>query len=146
MHALEAQDLLVDPRLEPEQLIHPEALPRRFALRNEIMMRFGSDPDVAFEKDDQYLAVLEIKGGIDPAGALERYGAAKKTFEHAVGRSPRCETFLLSAVQTREVMERIEADRLVRHSFDMIKLLEDPDYRQRFLDELFNHALRLPWR
>lgn len=146
LESLSQRDLLVDPRLEPEQLVHPEALPRKFVLRNEIIMRFGSDPDVAFEKNDQYLAVLEIKGGIDPAGALERYGAVKKTFEHALGRSPRCETFLIAAVETREVAERIKSDRLVRHSFSMIRLLEDPSYRSTFLDDLFNHALRLQWK
>jgi hypothetical protein len=30
------------------------------------------------------LAVVEIKGGIDPAGALERYVAATKSFQHAL--------------------------------------------------------------
>ncbi len=135
--------LIVEPSMSSEQLANPDALPRSFVLRDNIRMQFGSDPDVSFRRDGHYLAVLEIKGGIDSAGALERYGAAKKTFEHAVNTSPRCETFLLTAVETREVAARLEADRLVRHPYDIIRLIEDPEYREKFFDELFNHALRL---
>jgi hypothetical protein len=143
LEELSRQHLLVEPKLGAEQLLHPEAFPREFKLANRMVMRFGSDPDVSFERDEHYIAILEIKGGIDPAGALERYGAAKKTFEHAVTRSPRCETFLLTAVQTKELKGRVEADRLVGHWFDIIKMIEDPEYRNLFLDELLNHALRL---
>ena len=136
-------DLLVDPKLTPDQVLDAHALPRNFLLKSDVAMRFGSDPDVSFSRKDQLIAVLEIKGGIDPAGALERYGAAKKTFEHALEIAPRCETFFLTAVETKEVARRLEADRLVRHVFNIIKLADDPKYRETFFDELFNHALRL---
>ena len=41
------------------------------------------------------MAVIEVKGGTDSAGALERYGAAKKSFEHAIEVSPRCKNFYI---------------------------------------------------
>jgi lysophospholipase L1-like esterase len=49
-----------------------------FELQNGVTMQFSSEPDVAFSRGDELLAVIEIKGGVDPAGALERYGAATK--------------------------------------------------------------------
>lgn len=140
---LAERGLIVEPEVLPEQIAIPDALPRLFVLKKDIQMRFGSEPDVSFRKDDQYLAVLEIKGGIDPAGALERYGAARKTFENVVQQSPRCDTFLLTAVETKEFSARLHTDRLVRHLYDIIRLIEDPGYRDKFFDELFNHVLRL---
>ncbi len=135
--------LILEPTVGPEQLANPDALPRVFILQDDIQMQFGSDPDVSFSRNDHYLAIVEIKGGVDPAGALERYGAAMRTFEHAIQRSPRCETFLLTAVDTREMTARLNADRLVRHPYDIIRLIKDPEYREEFFDELFNHVLRL---
>lgn len=69
-------------------------------LKGDMTMRFDSEPDISFTEDNEYLAVVEIKGGIDPAGALERHGAATKSFQHAIEGNPRCKNFYLGGVYT----------------------------------------------
>lgn len=62
--------LLLEPALDEEQIL--ESIPRVCALREDVIMQFGSEPDISFKRGNELLAVVEIKGGIDPAGALER--------------------------------------------------------------------------
>src|SRR5437667_5900982 len=103
--------LLIEPQMQLDQL--PELLPKAFTLKGGVVMEFSAEPDISFTQNDELKAIVEIKGGIDPAGALERYGAAKKSFEHAVQRSSRCRNFYLGGVFTPELQRRIDADRLV---------------------------------
>jgi hypothetical protein len=135
-----AQRAINDPSFSADSL---DAPPRRLALRGGIVMEFSSEPDIAFKKDGELLATVEIKGGIDPAGALERYGAAKKSFEHAVGTTSRCRNFYLTGVLTPEVESRIAKDRLVERSYNIVLLLKDPKVRAEFFSELFHHTLRI---
>jgi hypothetical protein len=133
--------LVLEPK--PCKQTSPEKLPTECVLRNGVTMRFGSEPDIAFTIADEYLAVVEIKGGIDPAGALERYGAATKSFQHATSVSPHCQTYFLTAVFTDELTNRINKDRLVDRSFNIVEMLDNPDRKEEFLSELFHHTLRL---
>lgn len=138
---LAAHKLIVEPRPIADAL--PDELPRQLVLKSGIVMRFGSEPDIAFERADELIATVEIKGGIDPAGALERYGAAKKSFEHAVRKTGRCRNFYLCGVVTDQVARRIRNDRLVEKTFDIIALLNDAKVRDEFFGELFHHTLRI---
>ena len=106
-------------------------------------MRFGSEPDISFWRKEELLAVVEIKGGTDPAGALERYGAATKSFQHAVQTASRCRNFYLGAVFTPELERRIGEDRLVERPFNLVAILDKKETREEFLTELFHHTLRL---
>ena len=126
----------------PKEL-NTDKSPNEFELTNGITMRFGSEPDVSFLKGGELHAILEIKGGIDPAGALERYGAARKSFEHAFAASPRCKAYYLGGVFTPELERRMAQDRLVEKTFDIIRILQEPGYRSEFLKELFHHSLRV---
>src|SRR6266700_1345527 len=55
---------------------------RGILLNNQTSILFSSEPDISLVgKQGITLGVIEVKGGNDPAGALERYGAAKKSFE-----------------------------------------------------------------
>ena len=119
------------------------SIQKEYELRNGMIMRFASEPDVSFLKGDNLIAVVEIKGGIDPAGALERYGAALKSFEDSIKKSPKCKTFYVGGVFTDELKRRMDADRLVEKSFSVIEILQQPAAREEFLKELFHHALRL---
>lgn len=124
-----------------------DELPRLCKLPNNIIMRFSSEPDISFSRIvDDYevlLAVIEIKGGIDPAGALERYGAATKSFQHSLRENQRCKNFFLSAVYTDELKSRIQNDRLVEKFYDIIDILEKPHIRDDFFQELFHYSLRI---
>jgi len=137
--------LVVEPALTRSDI--QENPPSVVRLREDVVMRYASDPDIAFSRGEgrlrELMAVVEIKGGIDPAGALERYASARKSFEHARAHSARCQNFFLSAVFTDELNRRIREDRLVEKAYDIVQLLESPEQRSDFLRELFHFTLRL---
>ncbi len=133
--------LVREPRLRRDDL--PVVLPRTVDLTGGVSMRFSSEPDISFIQNGVLKATVEIKGGIDPAGALERYGAAMKSFEHAIQQSSRCRNFYLGGVFTGELNRRIKDDRLVEKTYSIIELLQDEAMRSDFFDELFNHTLRI---
>jgi len=138
-------NLILKPsKKEAESLLEP---PRESTLINGIKMRFSSEPDIAFIKSpsgiDEFVAIVEIKGGIDPAGALERYGAGTKSFQHALKDNPHCKNFFLSAVFTPELKNRIKSDRLVEKYFHVIEIIENPVEREKFFEEIFLYTLRL---
>jgi hypothetical protein len=57
---------------------------------------FGSEPDIAlYDERGQILAAVEIKGGIDKAGVLERIGAAIKSLSRAKQDNDRAVTILI---------------------------------------------------
>lgn len=112
-----------------------------------VRMEFGSEPDIAFihEGSGELLASIEIKGGRDPAGALERLGAVKKSFDMTPNRT---KNFLVAGVVT-EAMQR-ELDQMhVEKVFLLDDTLQIEERWTDFVNEIFLHALRLldgPWR
>lgn len=129
--------------VKPKGSKKPIVITNEYELSRGITMRFASEPDVSFAAGDTLLAVIEIKGGIDPAGALERYGAARKSFEHAMQVSPKCKNFYLGGVFTAELDRRMDNDRLVEKSFNIIDILQQSQSRREFFLEVFHHTLRL---
>jgi len=115
---LKNKGLVVSPT--KKEIEESDDLPIICELVDSVIMRFSSEPDISFSKKidncEELLVVIEIKGGVDPAGALERYGAATKSFQHALKESQRCKNFFLSAVYTPELKSRIQGDRLVERS------------------------------
>ena len=134
--------LIVEPELEREVAIN-EMYPDCYLLKDDVEMSFGSEPDISFKRGNELISIIEIKGGVDPAGALERYGAATKSFQEAIRVSSMCKNIYLGAVFTDELKRRIELDRLVDSNFDIVRLLEDSEYRTGFFRELFHHILRI---
>jgi len=113
-------------------------------LKSGIVVRFGSDPDLAIlSVDGRLLVAVEIKGGIDAAGALERYGAARKSFDKARKTNVRCHTVYLASCITPAVRERIEQDGLVSEIQDLLEILSNPKKAKSFLDDLFMHIVRI---
>ena len=108
-------------------------------LADGVHMKFGSEPDIAFEREGSLAVLIEIKGGKDPAGALERLGAIKKTFDEGpVG----CKNFLVAGVVTPTMRERLQEMR-IEHVFDIDELLEDDAVWADFMNEIFHHGLRI---
>ena len=108
-------------------------------LTGDTVMRFGSEPDIAFEKAGQLAVLVEVKGGKDAAGALERLGAIKKTFDEApVG----CKNFLVVGVVTSTMRTRLNEMRM-EQDFDIDDLLHDDRKWLGFANEIFHHALRI---
>ena len=95
---------------------------------------FSSEPDVSIRnRQGALVATIEVKYGLDPAGALERYGAAKKSFEEAVRENSRVMNVYLASMITTEVRRRIDDDRLVNQDFNLTEVLANSERRREFI-------------
>lgn len=68
---------------------------RRAQLKDGRLIVFADEPDVAVYQDREIQVAVEIKGGIDRAGALERLGAALKSLQRVREQNPRSTTVLI---------------------------------------------------
>ena len=66
---------------------------------------YKPEPDIEFQKDGRVVATIEIKGGRDKAGGLERLGAMTKSFENT---PPGCVNMLIAGVVTEEMQNRLQ--------------------------------------
>lgn len=108
---------------------------RELRLTNGARMVFSSEPDVALRDAQGHLiGTVEIKYGLDPAAALERYGAAKKSFDAAVAENARVSNVYLVSCLTPEVRRRIANDRVVNADFNLTEVLNDGGKREEFLN------------
>lgn len=114
-----------------------------FRLPNGYSMRYGSEPDVLFQQEQsgipQIVATIEIKGGKDPAGALERLGAMQKSFEET---PPGCVNMLVAGVITPEMESRLE-NMGVSRAFLLDDLAHDGGDWTDFLNEVFHYTVRI---
>lgn len=114
-----------------------------FELPNGYSMRYGSEPDILFQQEQsgipQIVATIEIKGGKDPAGALERLGAMQKSFEET---PPGCVNMLVAGVITSEMESRLE-NMGVTKVFPLDNLAYDGEGWIDFLNEVFHYTVRI---
>lgn len=123
--------------IDPKQLAGQFEAVRSFVTKTGYMFTFGSEPDVAIRDDKGILiSTIEVKYGLDPAGALERYGAAKKSFEQATKDNPRVHNIYLVSCITPEVKNRIKEDRLVNDDFNLTAILAEAETRSDFLKHI----------
>lgn len=107
-------------------------------------MKFGSEPDILFERRDKdqgtwtQAVTIEIKAGTDPAGALERLGAMKKSFDKTRARVA---NIALLGVVTPAM--RAELDDMSIEDFDLYSVLNTDEGWNEFTREVFDHELRL---
>ncbi len=111
----------------------------RFQLRDGRIVAFADEPDIAFSKDNQIRAAVEVKGGIDPAGVLERLGAALKSLRRAREQNPTAVTILI--IQSSAVTEQAKADldlnrHIITHWFAVEDLLSHEAARERLFELL----------
>jgi len=113
---------------------------RGILLTNQTSIVFSSDPDISFfDASGNTACVVEIKGGQDPAGALERYGAAKKSFEKARSLTPDVPTILVASCITSEVHTRIRQDPLITSYYNLTELLsESSGAYDQFMSDVFS--------
>ena len=115
--------------------------------REDIRMHFGSEPDIEFQRllknsgspTWETVSVVEIKGGTDPAGALERLGAIKKTFDRTPARS---RNFLVVGVTTTEMRRQMKEMPMAGH-FMFHEVMHSNERWREFINEIFHHTLRL---
>ena len=107
---------------------------REIVTTNGFRVRFASEPDVAVRDARGVLVgTIEVKYGSDSAGALERYGAVRKSFEAAARENARVQNVYLANVITEEVRKRIDEDRLVAATFEFSEIFLSQQERERFL-------------
>ena len=130
---------LYNPEKLEEQLGNIERY-RGVMLVNQTSMLFSSEPDISLlGNQGTTVGVIEVKGGADPAGALERYGAAKKSFEEAFRRNSQVKTILVASCITSEVHTRIQNDSTISTYFNLTEILsEDSTKYKQFVQEVFS--------
>lgn len=112
--------------------------------KKTIRMAYGSEPDILFEKYNMQTqswiqeVTIEIKGGSDPAGALERLGAIKKSFDQTHART---ENIAILGVVTNAM--RAELNEMKIMDFDLYDLIHSKEGWDEIIVELFYHKLRL---
>lgn len=108
------------------------------ALPDERRLVVASDPDLAIWYGETLQIAIEVKGGIDAAGALERLGAAIKSLTHLRSQYPAVVTVLIMHGGT--FTERAIADSginpMIDHLFNLGHLLEDGTTQRTFFNIL----------
>ena len=108
-------------------------------LTNQKSVLFSSELDLSFlSRDGQSELVIEVKGGTDPAGALERFGAAKKSFGHERSINANVLTCLVASCITTELETRIAHDKDFSRYFNLTHLLTDDTGKEQFLKYLIS--------
>jgi hypothetical protein len=111
----------------------------RMELSDGRVVTLGDEPDIAFYKGDQIRAAVEVKGGIDPAGILERLGAALKTLNRVREENPTAVTILIvqGASLTERAKEDLELNRhIITHWFIIENLLTEEAARSELFELL----------
>jgi len=117
---------------------------RDINLLNGYHIRFSSEPDVAIRNaDGRLVGTIEVKYGSDAAGALERYGAAKKSFDEAMREQANVVNIFLANIITDQVRHRIDSDRQVSRAFDFLRITFESQRREEFLRFLQRQVLDL---
>ncbi len=79
------------------------------------------------------------KGGADPAGALEGYGAAQKSFEEACRRNPEVKAIVVASCITSQVHTCIQSDPTISSYFNLTEILsEGSTTYDPFMQKLFS--------
>ncbi|MCY4214945.1 MAG: XcyI family restriction endonuclease [Gammaproteobacteria bacterium] len=116
----------------------------RLGKDNALRMTYSSEPDICFEErlpdgSWEVVSTIEIKGGLDPAGALERLGAVKKSFDQTPTRA---KNFLIVGVVTEEMRKQL-GQMQIEKFFLLNETLHNDAEWTKFINEVFHHALRL---
>ena len=118
----------------PVKIVPPIDNVQTFTVKNGYKIAFASEPDISIIDPSGSLGgAVEIKAGIDPAGALERYGAAKKSFDKALRENKACTTVYLASCITEGVKKVMVDDRLVKQDFNLTKIFVAESARNEFL-------------
>ena len=107
-------------------------------------MRYGSEPDIQFQltsnNETSLIATIEIKGGKDAAGALERLGAVQKSFEET---PPNCTNYLGGRNHHPRDGSTPGYSMGVARRYLLDDLIRDGEQWVVFLNEVFHHTVRI---
>lgn len=110
-------------------------------LKQGFHLHFASEPDISLrDAEDKPIVAIEIKAGSDPAAALERLGAAMKSFENDRNLNPRLKSVYVVRCMTPELRKRIDEGNPFDFTFGLSELLAD-DRTQRTFSNLILRAV-----
>jgi hypothetical protein len=110
---------------------------RTINLINGYSILFASEPDISlFDDSGEIVGIIEIKAGLDPAGALERLGAMLKSFENTLAEYPDAVTILVASCITEEVQSRLGASMAVRQTYITTEITSNESQRRKFANRI----------
>ncbi len=122
---------------DSENLVENIDLIKTVNLINGYSVYFSSEPDVTmFNSEGDIVGVIEIKAGLDPAGALERLGAMFKSFENTLAEYPDAVTILVASCITTEVDNRLNASMVVRQKYITTNITSKESETRKFVNRL----------
>jgi len=104
-------------------------------LANKHTILYSSEPDTSIINPNADLIVaIEIKGGNDTAGALERYGAALKSLDESIKENENCYTMLIASVGTltTEVKKRLKSQKTIKRWFNLTRMIKEDTAKKEF--------------
>lgn len=104
----------------------------RLALTDQRVVVFADEPDIGFYENDKIVAAVEVKGGIDKAGVLERVGAAIKSLSRAKEENLASVTILIlqEVSMTPQSMVDLQTNQnAVNYWFTVEEVLENEEKR-----------------
>lgn len=104
-------------------------------LRDGRTIVFADEPDVGVYRKERIVAAVEIKGGIDTAGVLERVGAAIKSLSRAKEANPESTTILIlqGVSVTQQARDDLKTNPIaVNYWLTVEAVLEDEEKREEF--------------
>ena len=106
-------------------------------LTNGYSVLFSSEPDVSmFDDSGAIVGIIEIKAGLDPAGALERLGAMFKSFENTLAEYPDAVTILVASCITDDVETRLRASMTVRQTYITTEITSNESNQRKFANRM----------
>lgn len=108
---------------------------RELQLKDGRLLMCDSEPDLAFYDETRHILIaVEIKGGIDTAGVLERIGAVIKSLSRAKQDNPDAITVLIIprvSMTGQAALELTVHQNDIDHWFTVEDVLNQEDVRQR---------------
>lgn len=122
---------------EAKAFINDIDLVKTINLTNGYSVYFSSEPDVTmYDPEGDIVGIIEIKAGLDPAGALERLGAMFKSFESTLSEYPEAVTILVASCITKEVDNRLNASMVVRQKYITTDITSNDREKRKFVNRL----------
>lgn len=110
---------------------------REMNLINGYSILFSSEPDITFyNPSGEIVGIVEIKAGIDPAGALERLGAMEKSFTNTLDEYPNAVTVLVASCITEEMEKRLGESMLVRQKYVTANITSSDSEQRKFANHM----------
>lgn len=127
----------IEKKVKEKELILAEVIhgkTKALRLKDTRTMVLGGEPDIGVYKDEVIEIAVEIKGGIDPAGVHERFGAALKSLKRAKQKNSNALTILImeGISLTPKAREEINDSRgIIDHFFTIEEVLENEEISRR---------------